>query len=179
MYNFFSSDLEIILTMIIISLLIIIIYDLIRNKGKFYFNILRPKVAIQNKNTWSSENSKISDKTKGIDLDFKLQLYNHSKHYSSIYNIEVNKKKGLKKYPITNIYLNLIDTAKMVTGAINFEKLKYATLLPFEIREFSVKIKLTKEEFDNKKKEPIYIFYKIGRKNKKIKLNKYFKKNNK
>ena len=177
MFNYFNNDLEIILTIIGISLLIAIIYDLIRNHGKFYFKILKPKFSIQNKNTWSEENSKISDKTKGAVLDFKLQLYNHKKYYSSIYNIEVKKKKGLKKYLLNNPYLNLTDTAKMVTGAINFEKLKYATLLPYEIREFSVKIKLTKDELESIKKQPIYITYKIGRRKKKIKLNKFLRKN--
>ena len=173
--NYFSNDLEIIITIIVINIIMLFIYHLIINKGKLYFNIVKPKLNIQNKNTWSDENNKISDNTKGIDLDFKLQLDNHKNYYTSIYNILVVKKNRFKFKEIDNQYLNLIDTVKMVTGAIHYEKLRYATLLPFEIREFQVKIKLTKEEIDNIKKHPIYILYKDGKRNKKIKLNKYLK----
>ena len=167
--NYFSNDLEIILTIIIINIITLFIYHLIINKGKLYFNILRMKINIQNKDSWSEENNNINDKTKGIELDFKLQLYNHKKYYTSIYNIIIKKKKE----NIENSSLNLIDTGKSVLGSTNYEKLKYATLLPYEIREFNVKIKLTKEEFLNIKKEPIYIYYKTGIRNKKVKLNKY------
>ena len=173
--NFFNNDVEIIIVMVIISLLLILIYDLIKNHGKFYLNILRPKVSVQNKNAWSGT-TKINDDTKGVDFDFKLQLYNHKKYYTSIYNIEVKNKKKSKLTLIENPYLNLVNTAKMVTGAVNYEKIRYATLLPFEIREFQIKVKITKEEIDNIKKQPIYLIYKVGRKTKKIKLNKYLQK---
>ena len=134
--NYFSNDLETIIAIIIINLLTLFIYHLIINKGKLYFNILRMKINIQNKDSWSEETNNINDKTKGIELDFKLQLYNHKKYYTSIYNIIVKKKKE----NIENPYLNLIDTGKSVLGSTNYEKLKYATLLPFEIREFNIKI---------------------------------------
>ena len=173
--NYFHNDLDITIGLVVINLLIILIYDLIRNHGKFYLNILRPKVSVQNKNSWSEEKYNINKDTKGIDFDFKLQLYNHKKYYTSIYNIEVNRKNKRKLIQLENPYLNLVDTAKMVTGAVNYEKFRYATLLPFEIREFQIKIKLTKEEIDNLKKQPIYLIYKVGRKTKKIKLNKYLK----
>lgn len=172
--NYFNNDLDITIAIIVISLLLIIIYDLIRNHGKFYLNILRPKTTVQNKNAWSGTTN-INEDTKGIDFDFKLQLYNHKKYYTSIYNMEIKRKNKRKLIQLDNPYLNLVDTAKMVTGAVNYEKFRYATLLPFEIREFQVKIKINKEEIDNIKKQPIYLIYKVGRKTKKIKLNKYLK----
>ena len=173
--NYFHNDLDITIGIVIINLLILLIYDLIRNHGKFYLNILRPKLSVQNKNAWSEEKYNINKDTKGVDFDFKLQLYNHKKYYTSIYNIEIKRKYKRKLIPLENQYLNLVDTAKMVTGAVNYEKFRYATLLPFEIREFQVKIKINKEEIDNIKKQPIYLIYKVGRKTKKIKLNKYLK----
>ena len=179
MVNYFSNDLEIVLTMIVVSILVVFLYDLIRNRGKLYVTILRPKISIQNKNTWSEEGNKINEDTKGIDFDFKLQLYNHKKYYSSIYNITVEKRKKLKREAIDNPYLNLVDKMKAISGASSYEKLKYATLLPFEIREFSVKIKLTKTEVEQIKKEPIFIVYKVGRRKKHIKLNHYLRKRKK
>ena len=173
--NYFHNDLDITIGIVIINLLILLIYDLIRNHGKFYLNILRPKLSVQNKNAWSEEKYNINKDTKGVDFDFKLQLYNHKKYYTSIYNIEIKRKYKRKLIPLENQYLNLVDTAKMVTGAVNYEKFRYATLLPFEIREFQVKIKITKDEIDTIKKQPIYLIYKIGKKTKKIKLNKYLK----
>lgn len=179
--NYFHNDLDITIGIVVINLLIILIYDLIRNHGKFYLNILRPKISVQNKNSWSEEKYNINKDTKGIDFDFKLQLYNHKKYYTSIYNIELKRKGKRKLIQIENPYLNLVNTAKMVTGAVNYEKIKYATLLPFEIREFQIKVKFNKDEFDNIKKQPIYLIYKVGKKTKKIKLNKYLqeKKKNK
>lgn len=179
MVNYFSNDLEIVLTMIVVSIIVVFLYDLIRNRGKFYVTILRPKISIQNKNTWSEEGNKINEDTKGIDFDFKLQLYNHKKNYSSIYNITVEKRKKLKRERIDNPYLNLVDKMKTISGASSYEKLKYATLLPFEIREFSIKIKLTKTEAEQIKKEPIFIVYKVGRHKKQIKLNHYLRKRKK
>ena len=133
--NYFHNDLDITIGIVIINLLILLIYDLIRNHGKFYCNIIRPKLSVQNKNAWSEEKYNINKDTKGVDFDFKLQLYNHKKYYTSIYNLEIKRKYKRKLIPLENQYLNLVDTAKMVTGAVNYEKFRYATLLPFEIRE--------------------------------------------
>ena len=80
---------------------------------------------------------------------------------------------------IENHYLNLIDTMKSMSGTTTYEKFKYTNLLPYEVKEFNIKIKLTKEEFNNITKEPIYIMYKSKKRNKKIKINKFIKGNKK
>ena len=177
MVNFISNNLEMIFLNVIIEVILILIYDLIRNKGKFYFNLLKVKVNVQNKDSWTKTDKKVTSDTKGIDIDFKAQLYNHRKRYSSIYNIRVCKKRryGFKLTEIDTPYLNLSETMKSASGATTYEKLKYATLLPFEIREFNIKIKLTKEEFKELHQKPIYICYKDGRIRKKIRLNTYLR----
>ena len=75
MFNFYSNDLEILLSIIIISILFIIIYDKIKNKGKLEIIILKLKTNILNKDSWQTHD-KISDDTKGVELDFILRLCN-------------------------------------------------------------------------------------------------------
>ena len=168
-YNFYSNDLEIFLSIILINIFSIIIYDKIKSQGKLYFNIIKTKLNILNKNNWANENLETNSDTKALELDFILQLYNHKNTHNSLYDLEVKAKEK----PLTNNYLNLSDTMKSISGATTYEKLKYVNLLPFEIKEFHIKIKITKEEFQNMKKNPLYITYKNDNKKKKIKLNKY------
>ena len=169
------NNIEIIITMTSIFL-IAIIYDIIKNKGKIYFNILKTKINIQNKDNWSNDTIEIQENTKYIELSFLLQLYNHKKTNNCLYNINIYKKNKLKKILIENSYINLLDTVKSISGSNTYEKLKYINFLPYEIKEYMVKIKFTKEEFLNIKKYPIYIIYKTGKQTKKIKLNKYLRK---
>lgn len=167
------TDLEIILGIISIVFLIIIIINFIKNHGKLYFNIVKTKLNIQNKDNWSNEDTEINNNTKAIELDFLLQLYNHKKTNNCIYNFNIVKKIKSKKVLIENPYLLLIDTIKSISGSNTYEKLKYINFIPYEIKEYNIKIKLTKDEYLNIKNNPIYITYKVGKKNKKIKINKY------
>ena len=176
MQNFLNYNLDYIILTIIISTIIVIIYDLIKNKGKLYFNIIKPKVNIQNKDNWLNDLEEINENTKSIDLDFKLELYNHKNRYNSIYEILVVQKNKFKFKEINNPYLNLTNTIKSTSFATTFEKLKYMNFLPYEVKTFKIKIKITKDEFLNKKKNPLYITYKEGKKIHKIKLNKYLRK---
>lgn len=175
MLNFYSSDLEVLITIILISILIVIIYDQIKTKGKLYLNIFKMKINIINKNNWNEITNKTSNDTKYIELDFILHIFNNKNNYNSIYNLSIFKKNKFKYQLINNHYLNLTDTMKSLSGTNTYEKLKYVNLLPFEVKEYRIKIKLDKEEFDNIKKYPIYIKYKTKNKSKKIKLNKYLK----
>lgn len=174
MFNFYSNDLEIVLTICLVSIFTIIIYDFIKFHGKLYLNILKMKVHIINKNNWNEE-KEISNDTKFIELDFTLQVINNKNNYNSIYNLSVWKKKKFKKEFIENHNLNLTNTMKSISGTTSYEKLKYINLFPFEVKEFKLKIRLTKEEYENIKKSPIYIKYKTKNKTKKIKLKKYLK----
>ena len=173
--NFFSNDVEIVLTMTFISVLVVFLYNLIKNIGSLHLNILNIKVTIQNKNTWNEEANEINENTKGIDIDFILDIYNNRNNYNSISEINVYKKQNLKFYLIENNNLNLNDTVKSVSGSSVYEKLKYASFHPYELKEFNIKIKLTKEEFLSIEKEPIYIIYKERLQTKKILLNDYLK----
>ena len=175
MLNFYSSDLEILLTIILISILIVFIYDLIKARGKLYLSIFKMKINVINKNNWNEITNKTSNDTKYIELDFILQIFNNKNNYNSIYNLNIYKKNKFKYQLINNHYLNLTDTMKSLSGTTTFEKLKYVNLLPFEVKEYRLKIKLDKEEFDNIKKYPIYIKYKTKNRLKKIKINKYLK----
>jgi len=177
MLNYLNNNIENIIMMIIISIITIIIYDLIKNKGKIIFNIIKYKLNIQNKDSWSSNIDEVSDTTKGIDLDLKIELYNHRSRYNSIYEMKVVKKHKFKYIELDNFYLNLSNTLKTLSGATTFEKLKYMNFLPYEVKTFKIKVKFTTEEFLNRKKYPLYITYKEGKKLKKIKLNKYLRKN--
>ena len=177
MFNYLYNNLEYILISFIISIIIILIYDLIRrNYNKIYFNILNLKVNIQNKDNWMNENNNIDNNTKGININFILEIYNHNNNYHSIYDIKILKKHKLKYRDIENNYLYLSSTIKSISGSNTYDKLKFITLLPFEVKDFGIIIKLTKDEYINIKKEPIYIIYKDGIKKRKIKLNKYFRK---
>lgn len=176
MINYLNNNIENIILILIISIIVVIIYDLIKNKGKLYFNIIKFKINIQNKDTWSTNIEEISDITKSIDLDFKLELYNHKNRYNSIYEIKATKKNKFKYENLENPYLNLSNTLKTMSGSTTFEKLKYMNFLPFEVKTFNIKIKINKDEFLNRKKSPLYITYKEGTKVKKIKLNKYLRK---
>ena len=157
-------------------LLLIILSLKIKTYGKIFLNIFKMKVNIINKNNWNEDNNKLSNDTKYIELDFIFQINNNKNSNNNIYNLDIYKKKKLKYELIENHYLNLASTMKSASGATTYEKLKYINLLPYEIKEFKIKIKLTKEEFENITKEPIYIKYKTKRRNKKLKLNKYLKK---
>ena len=174
MQDFLYSNLELIITNIIISIIIILIYDLFKNKGRLYFNIFKFKVTILNKDSWNTTNI-IDDTTKEINLDFKLELYNHKNRYNSIYEIRVCKHKLFKYYELNNSNLNLTNTLKTISGSKTYEKLKYMNFLPYEVKTFNVKVILTKDEYLNIKKYPLYITYKEGKKLKKIKLKKYIK----
>ncbi|MBR3661288.1 MAG: hypothetical protein IKN63_05275 [Bacilli bacterium] len=175
MLEFLYKNLEIIITNAVISLIMILIYNIIKNKGKLYFNILKLKVNIQSKDNWSTSNT-IDDTTKEVNLDFKLELYNHNNRYNSIYEIKVIKKKLFKFIEINNSYLNLTNTLKTLSGSKTYEKLKYMNFLPYEVKTFNIKIILTKDEFITIKKLPLYIIYKEGKKLHKVKLSKYIKK---
>ena len=174
MFNYISTNLENIITCTIITLIIIIIYDLIKRKGKLHINIDKVKINIQNRDNWN-DTTTINDTTKGIDLDIKLELYNHKSEYNSIRRIKVTKRNLFKNINIENFYLNITNTSKTISGSSTFEKLIYINLLPHETKLFNVKIKLTKEEFLNIKKNPLYITYKEGLLTKKIKINKYLR----
>ena len=169
-YKFYSNDLEILLSIIIICLLFIIIYDKFKNKGKLEIFILKLKANILNKDGWQSKD--INKDTKGIELEFTLRICNNKNSYNSIYDFNIIKGKK----EIENNYLYLVDTMKNISGASLYEKLKIINLLPFEVKEEHVKIKLTKEEISNPKKNPLIIKYKVRGKNKKINLNKYLMK---
>lgn len=167
------TDLEIILGSIIILLFFIIIILLFKNYGKLYFNILKVKLNIQNKDNWSNDTIEITDKTKTIEIDFTMQLYNHKKTNNCLYNISLVNKKNK---PIRNAHLNMTDTVKSITGSNTYEKLKYINLMPYEIKEIPVKLILTKDEFTNIDKDPLYITYKVMKKKKKINLKKILRK---
>ncbi|MBQ8472694.1 MAG: hypothetical protein IJ501_04255 [Bacilli bacterium] len=175
MLNFYSSDLEVLITIILISILTVIIYDLIKTKGKLYLSIYKMKINVINKNNWNELTNKTGNDTKHVELDFIFQIFNNKNNYNSVYNLSVLKKNKFKYQLINNHYLNLTDTMKSISGTNTYEKLKYVNLLPFEVKEYRIKIKLDKEEFDNIKKYPIYIKYKTKNRFKKIKLNKYLK----
>ncbi len=172
-YNFYSNDIEIVLTIVLVTIFALIIYDFLKSRGKLEIFILKMKVNIFNKNNWQDEKNTIEDNTKGCELDFILRLCNNKNTYNSIYDINITKKKEI----IENNYLYLAETMKSVSGATSYEKLKIINFLPYEVQEYHLKIKLKKEEILNLKKKPLYIRYKIRGKNKKIKLNKYLKSN--
>jgi len=176
MLNFYTNDLEIVISIIFISFIIILLYDLLKNHGKLHLNLFKTKINIINKGNWNENKYNITNDTKYIEIDFIFQICNNKNTYNNIYNLDLYKRKKIKYILLENHYLNLTDTMKSVTGATSYEKLKYVNLLPYEIKEFRLKIKLTKEEFESIKKEPIYIKYKNRNKNKKFKLNKYIKK---
>ena len=168
-YNFYSNDFEIVLTIVLVNIFALIIYDFIKSRGKLLIFILKLKTNLLNKNNWVSEDTKFNDDTKGAELDFILRLCNNKNTYNSIYDFNITKKKE----NINNNYLYLADTMKNVSGAISYEKLKLVNFQPYEVKEFHLKIKLDKEEILNIKKKPLYIRYKEHGKNKKIKINKY------
>ena len=174
-YKFYSNDLEIFLSIIIISLLFIIVYDKIKNKGKLETFILKLKANILNKDNWQTENAEIKNETKAVELDFILRICNNKNTYNSLYDFSITRGKK----EIENNYLYLADTMKSISGSIIYEKLKILNFLPFEVKEQHIKIKLTKEEVSNLKKNPLIINYKVRGKNKKINLNKYLMSNNK
>lgn len=167
---------QILLIINITILLLVILLLVIKTYGKIYLNIFKLKVNIINKNNWNEDDNKLSNDTKYIELDFILQINNNKNSNNNIYNLDIYKKIKLKYKLIENNYLNLTSTMKSASGTTTYEKLKYINLLPYEVKEFKIKLKLTKEEYENITREPIYIKYKTGRKNKKLNLNKYWKK---
>lgn len=176
MTNFFDSDFEIILTIILVPFFMILIYDKFKNLGKLYLNIFKMKINIINKNTaWLDSNNNIDDNTKYIELDFILQVFNNKNTNNSIYNLDIYKKKKRKMVLSEYHNLNLVDSMKMVSGSATYEKIKYLNLISFEVKEIHLKVKLSKEEYLNMKKEPIYLVYRNKKRKKKLKLSKYIK----
>ena len=168
-YKFYSNDLEIFLSIIIISLIIIFFYDKIKFHGKLTIELLKMKIITLSKNNFLDSND--SDNKKGYELDFILEVCNNQNSYNNVYDLEIIRKK----INIENSYLNLKDTMKSLSGTTSYEKLKYFNLYPYEIRTYHIIIKLTKDEFENIKQYPIYLKYKSKGHLKKIKLNKYLK----
>ena len=165
-----NSNLQIILLTFSFSIILNIIYNLIKNRGKVFLNISKIKVNILNKDSWSQSDT-ISDNTKSIEISFLLQLYNHKKNANSIYDLVIKMKDEKKKYQeIQNCSLNILDTMKSVSGTKTYEKLHYVNLQPFEIKEYNIVIILTKEEFIELKTNSLYIMYKNGRKKRKKKI---------
>ena len=148
MFNFYSN-LEIILINILITIIIIFIYDLIKKRGKLELHILKMRVNFLNKNDWVDSKNSLEETTKLVELDFILQVCNNKNSYNNIYNLTVCKKLKKKYYLTFNPALNLSDTMKSISGTTSYQKLKFINLHPFEIQEFHLKIKLTKEEFEN------------------------------
>lgn len=179
MLNFYSNDLEVVVSIVVVSILVVLIYDFIKSHGKLILNVYKMKVNIINKSNWKESDNKISSDTKFVELDFIFQIFNNKNNYNSIYNLNICQKKKFKYELIENHYLNLTDTMKSMSGTTTYEKLKYVNLLPFEVKEYRLKIKLTKEEYENISKYPIYIKYQTRRKKKIFKLNKYLKSNKK
>ena len=141
-YKFYSNDLEIFLSIVLISLFMILIYNFIKSHGKLHVNIFKMKTTFVKKNNWQENNNNFSEDIKWIELDFILQLYNHKNNFNSIYNIDVYAKRKLKYQLIENHYLNLTDTMKSVSGTNSYEKLQYVNFYPLEIKEFKIKVKL-------------------------------------
>ena len=179
MFNFYSNDLEIVLSIILITILVsifsIIIYDFIKSRGKLEISILKMKIDILNKDNWQSEDNKLKKETKALELDFIFQVCNNKNNYNNIHDLNVVIKRKSKYLEIENNSLNLADTMKTLSGATAYQKLRYINLLPFEVKEEHLKIKLTKNEVQNMKKNPIYIVFKNKKKKVKIKLNNYLK----
>ena len=95
-YNFYSSDLEIVLSIILLILISFIIYNKF-NFGKLYLNIFKMKTNIISKNTsWGETNNTIDDNTKHIELDFILQINNNKNTNNNIYDLDLFRKiKGI------------------------------------------------------------------------------------
>lgn len=178
MLNSYTYDLDIIIIILLIINIIIYLINNLKKTKKIYLNIFKMKINIINKNNWNQTDNIISNDTKYVELNFILQINNNTNFNNNIYNLDIYKKKKIKYELIENHYLNLLDTMKSISGSTSFEKLKFINLVPYEIKELKIRIKLTKEEYKNIKKEPIYIKYKTKKKNKKLKLNKYLKKLN-
>ena len=178
MITIFNNDFEILISIILISIFTIFCYSKLRKHGKIYLNIFKMKINIINKNSnWNEINKEISENTKYIELDFILQIYNNSNSNNNIYNLDIYKKKKNKFILVENHNLNLADSMKTITGSTTYEKIKFINLMPYEVKEYRIKVKLTKEEYKALIKEPIYLKYKNKRKSKKLKLNKFLNKN--
>lgn len=179
MYNFFNNNLEIIIIIILIIIIAFLVYDKIKNYGKIYLNIFNIKFKIFNNKSWVDENTEINENTKYVEIYFILQTYNNKNQYNNIYNLNIYKKRKRKLIFTEYHNLNLVDTMKSISGSTTCEKIKYLNINPYEVKELYIMIKLTKDEYLNLKKYPIYIGYKTRNKRKKFKLNKYLKRTKK
>ena len=70
---------------------------------------------------------------------------------NSIYNLDIYKKDKRKLILSEYHNLNLVDSMKTASGSTTYEKIKYLNILPFEVKEIHLKVKLTKEEYLNLK----------------------------
>ena len=170
------QNLIIIITNLILTIILIALYDLRKNKHQLFLKINNLKINIINKDNWKSESNILTDTTKEINIDFIITIYNNINNYNNISNIKLYKRKKFKYKLLNNYNLNISDISKSISGFKTYEKLKYVYLLPLELKEFNVTIKLTKEEYLNQKKEPIYIMYNERLKMKKINISKYLRK---
>ena len=86
MLNYYNN-LVVILINILVSIIIILIYDFIKNQGKLYLNIYKMKVNVLNKNNWQDENNKTNEFTKSVELNFILQIFISKKYGLLIYSV--------------------------------------------------------------------------------------------
>jgi len=159
---------------IISSILVIIVYSVIKNKKRIYINFASISSIYygKDKNGYIEKDKKITEKTTYVECNYILSISNNSNKPYTFRNIIVTSKKE-RKYRLEEGSLNLNGTSKSVAGVTSYDKLKHLVIKPYECIDYDVNIRMSKEEFIKFKN--VYLSY-IGFKNKvkyiKIKIKK-------
>lgn len=149
---------------IISSLLVIVIYNLIRNKKKLYIDFFNTSNIYygKGKNGYLEKERKITDKTTYVEVNYIFSIANNANKPYTFRNIVVTSKKK-RKNKLEEGSLNLNGTSKSVAGVTSYDKLKHLVIKPYECIDYDVNIRLSKDEYN--KYKSVYLSY-IGNKNK-------------
>lgn len=154
----------VILTSFITSILVLLIYIVIKKHKELYFDFANTVNIFygKGKNSYLEKEKKLTDKTTYVEISYILSIANSSNRPSTMRNIIITSKKK-RKTKLEEGSLNLNGTSKSVAGVTSYEKLKHLVLKPYECLDYDVNIRLSKEEYSRYKK--VYLSF-IGMKNK-------------
>ena len=163
--NLSGLDLLIVIGISVISsILVVLIYNVIKNKKRLYINFANTNNIYygKGKNGYLEKDKKINDKTTYVEINYILSISNNDSKPYTFRNIIVTSKRN-RKNKLEEGSLNLNGTSKSVAGVTSYDKLKHLVIKSYECIDHDVNIRMSKEEF--LKFRSVYLSY-VGRKNK-------------
>lgn len=156
--------LTIILLSLVSSIIVVFIYNLIKNKKQLYVNFdgINNIYYGKDKNGYLEKEKKLTEKTTYIEVNYLLSISNNLNKPYTFRNIIIVSKEN-RKTRLQEGSLNINGTSKSVAGVTSYDKLKHLVIKPYECVDYDVNVRMSKDEFIKYKN--VYLSY-VGSKNK-------------